>query len=235
MLPTGGRRPATVAVRGDGEMTDEPQVGPRAARRLTVRRWRDPRLVTGIVLVVGATALGARVAVAQDDADRYWSVGSDVRAGEPVRASDLVPQSAGLTGSTSQRYVLVDAELPADLTDLVWTRDVSAGALVDETAWGRADDGAGHLPLRVALGSFPGDLGAGDRIDVWVGPGPGDDPTAAAEQVLADVRVVDPGGGGSALGTDLTRTVLVDLGELQLSGADVAALAARHVTIVRLP
>ena len=216
-------------------MTQDPQVGPRPARRLTVRTWRDPRLLTGVALVVGATALGARLAVAQDDADRYWSVRADVRAGEPVSADDLVAQRAGLTGAAAERYLLVDAELPADLDDLVWAHDVEAGALVEESAWDGAGEGSGHLPLRIATGSLPSDLGRGDRVDVWVGPGPGDDPELPAEQVLSAVRVMDPGGDASALGTDLTRTVVVDLGEVDLTGTDVAALAARHVTIVRVP
>lgn len=206
----------------------------RPARRVVVRRWRDPRLLAGVVLVVGATALGARVVVEADDTVQYWAVSDDVRSGDAVGRDDLVATSVRLEGASAQAYVRVDEELPGELDALRWTDDLDAGSLVNRDAWAAGGESRGHLPVSVQTGFLPDDLGAGDLVDVWVGPGPGEPTELPAERFASGLRVLDAGQ-SETLGASVTRTVVLDLGSETLRGEQVAAIASGHVTLVRVP
>ncbi|WP_156368051.1 hypothetical protein [Aeromicrobium sp. Leaf291] len=203
-----------------------------AAARVRQQPWSDPRLVLGVLLVLGATVLGAYVVAAGDDTEPYWALSRDVAAGDPVERSDLVESRARLGERAAGAFLRTDQELPADLASLRWARAGRGGALVERSAMAR--DGAGgatELPLSVRLGAAPDDLRIGDRVDVWVGPSPEDGAEAGeAALALTDVPVVR---NGAVVGAGGTRTVLVDVAGLDLDGEIVAALTARHVTIVR--
>jgi hypothetical protein len=90
-----------------------------------------------------------------------------------------------------------------------------------------------ELPLTVTTGAAPSDLARGDRGDVWVGPGPGDDAGRQSERVLTGVRVVSSGASAAVRGAP-ARTVLVDVSDSDLSGSVVSTVAAGHVTMVRV-
>src|SRR5215207_3485272 len=189
----------------------------QTAQRLRIRPWRDPRLLIGVLLVVGATVLGARVAAA------------DAVSGDPLRATRV-----RLSSGTAGNYLRTDEEFAAPLDELVWAHGVAAGSLVDRRALvRRSDTTRSQLPLRVADGAAPGDLARGDLVDVWVGPGPGDEPGTKAVRVLESVRVVQPGD-DSELGGSPSRTVLVDVDDSELRASVVSTVGAGHVTLVRV-
>jgi hypothetical protein len=205
------------------------------AARLRLRPWREPRLVLGVLLVLGATVLGARLAASGDDSVRYWAVRSAVTPGDTVSEDALEPTRLDLSDSAAANYVRVDDEFDAPLTDLVWAHELSPGSLVSRTAVVRRDALTnGELPLNVAEGAAPADLARGDRVDVWVGPGPGDDPGSATERVLRRVRVLQTGDDASAVGGSLAQTVLVEVAESQLGTSVVGTVATGHVTLVRV-
>jgi hypothetical protein len=190
--------------------------------------------VLGVLLVLGATVLGAYVVAAGDDTRGYWALGRDVAAGDPVQRADLVESRARVDGRAETALLRTDEELPADLGALRWSRAGSEGTLVERSALAREGSaGATELPLSVRLGAAPDDLRSGERVDVWVGPSPDEGAEAGeAALVLTGVPVVDT---GSVRGAGGTRTVLVDVADVDLDGEVVAALTARHVTIVRRP
>ena len=206
----------------------------RPARRVAVRRWRDPRLLAGVVLVVGATVLGARVVVEADDTVEYWSVSHEVRAGETVDRDDLVVARVRLDGASADAYVRASEELPGELGTLRWTDDLDRGSLVAHEAWATGGESRGHFPVSVQTGFLPADLGAGDVVDIWVGPGPGEPTDVPAARFASGLRVLDAGE-SETLGASVTRTVVLDLGSETLRGEQVAAIAAGHVTLVRVP
>ena len=203
--------------------------------RLRLRPWREPRLVLGILLVLAATVLGARLTSSGDEATRYWAVRSAVTPGDAVTEDVLEPTRLDLSGSAAANYVRVDDAFDAPLGELVWAHELDAGALVSRTAVVPRDRRAtGELPLNVAEGAAPADLSRGDRVDVWVGPGPGDDPASGTERVLEAVRVLQTGDDASAVGGSLAQTVLVEVGEAQLGTEVVGVVATGHVTLVRV-
>ncbi|MGH3473881.1 MAG: hypothetical protein ACRDOT_03105 [Aeromicrobium sp.] len=202
--------------------------------RLEHQPWRDPRLILGVLLVLVSTVLGAAAIAAAGSSTGYWAVRSEVRAGDPVKRADLVRAEAHLPDDAARHLMATDEALPARLDDLIWARDVGDGALVTRAALAdRRSENVTELPLTVVSGAAPTDLQRGDRVDVWVGPGPGDDASQKSVRVLQDVRVVSSG--GSVSGQDgLSRTVLVDVSEAELSGSVVSTVAAGHVTMVRI-
>lgn len=207
----------------------------KSPTRLRVRPWSDPRLLVGLLLVLGATVLGARLVAASDDTVEYWSVTSEVAPGDPVEQSDLRPTRIKLSGSAAGNYVRADEEFAAPLDDLVWAHDVSEGSLVGKDALVPSEAvGRGQLPLNVAQGAAPADLTRGDLVDVWVGPGPGGDQNARARQVLDEVRVVEAGGSGAAELGAAAQTVLVDVDSARVDPSVVAAVGSGHVTLVRV-
>jgi len=206
---------------------------PRTAR-LEHQPWRDPRLILGLLMVLVSTVLGAAAVAAAGSSTGYWAVRSEVRAGDPVKRADLVPAEANLPDDAARHLLATDEALPARLDDLVWARDLGDGALVNRAAL--ADQRSGdvtELPLTVTSGAAPDDLQRGDQVDVWVGPGPGDDAGEKSVRVLRDVRVVSIGGSASVRGGP-SRTVLVDVSDAELSGSVVSTVAAGHVTMVRV-
>lgn len=207
---------------------------PGKAARLEHRAWRDPRFVLGVLLVLASTVLGATAVAAGTSSTGYWAVRSEVRAGDPVSRADFVKVEAHVPGQAARHLMRTDEALPARLDDLVWTRDVADGALIPREALaGRQAGGVTELPLTVTSGAAPSDLRRGDQVDVWVGPGPGDDPAQKSVRVLRDVRVVSNGGSSTMRGTP-SRTVLVDVSDGELSGSVVSTVAAGHVTMVRV-
>ncbi|MGA8988544.1 hypothetical protein [Aeromicrobium sp.] len=215
--------------RGPGES------GKARAQRLRIRPWRDPRLLVGVLLVLGATILGAKVVAASDDSVQYWSMSASVRPGDPVDRDALRATSVRLSDATDGNYLRVDEEFEAPLDQLVWAHRVEAGSLVDKSAVVRASRAArSQLPLSVAEGAAPADLARGDLVDVWVGPRPDEEPRHVAKRVLASVRVAESGGDSAARGGSLARTVLVNVAATQLEGSVVGTVAAGHVTLVRV-
>jgi hypothetical protein len=203
------------------------------APRLRRQPWTDPRLLLGLLLVLGSTVLGASVVEAADDTRGYWALARDVAPGDPVREDDLVESRARVPDEAADSLLPTDDALPGRTESLRWGRAVPAGALVDRASLvAEGAVGAAELPLSVALGAAPDDLRGGERVDVWVGPSPEDATGGASDArlVLSGVTVV---GTGSVRGAGGARTVLVDVAEEDLDGDTVAALTARHVTIVR--
>lgn len=205
------------------------------AHRLRFRRWRDPRLLLGIFLVTSSVLVGSLAFAERDNTVEYWSLRSDVKAGEPVNRSSLEPMSIRLGSEAEDRYLRVNEELPARLGDLVWTHDASRGELVTHSALSSAATAGAELPLNVAAGSFPVDLQSGDLVDVWVGPESGEMVEPGAERVMAGVTVLSTGDASGSVGGSVASTILVGVGQDELGSEVIAAVSAGHVTLVRVP
>lgn len=206
-----------------------------AAQRLHIKPWRDPRLLIGVLLILGATLLGARLTAGGDDTTEYWALASSVKAGDQVTRDALVPTRVHLSSRAAANYLRTDQTFEQPLEALQWANAGSPGALVERTALvPRATKQRSQLPLDVATGAAPVDLARGDLVDVWVGPGPGDDPGGKAVRVLQSVRVVQTGDKSAEIGGSLARTILVDVDNAQLQGSVIGTVASGHVTLIRV-
>ncbi len=206
-----------------------------AAQRLHIKPWRDPRLLVGVLLILTATILGARLAAAGDDTVEYWSLAASVKPGDQVTRDALVPTRGHLASTAAANYLRTEETFDLPLEDLQWARAGSRGALVERTALVPTTAAQrSQLPLNVATGAAPIDLSRGDLVDVWVGPGPGDEAGTKATRVLQSVRVVHSGDKSAGLGGSLARTILVDVDDAQLEGSVIGTVASGHVTLIRV-
>lgn len=216
--------------------------GPVAAQRLSSSRWRQPRLVLGVLLVAASMVLGGRVLAGLDDSVLVWQVESPARAGSSMSGIEVRAVSVRFDDADTEAAYL-SAEQPVP-TDAVVARPVAAGQLLAVAdvvpADGRA---AAQLPLDVPAGSLPLDLAVGDRVDVWVVPGladadgsaviPGQPVRGEAVRVLQDVRVTAVSPLGTTVGD--TRQLVVDILDANGLDAVIGQLATGSPVAVRVP
>lgn len=178
---------------------------PQAAR-LVRSRWLDPRLVTGLLLVLGSVVVGTRVVAAADDTVPVLVATTDLAPGQPLTATMVETRQVGLaesldglyhTGEVGGGYVVV--------------RPVSAGELLPRSAVAVATDtdAVRYVTVAVPAAEVPAGLGPAAVVDVWrAPPEQGDDRTAG--RLLADVSVtaVDSGSGGLAGSGGVARVTL---------------------------
>ena len=213
---------------GRGQVRESPP-GIRLARR----RWRDPRLVVG-VLLVGASVTGmAWVIGASDDTVEVWSVSDDLPAGSPVETGSLTKVRIDVPDSVV--YVSTDTAIASGA---VATRDFAAGELL--TLLGVDDSGTSEslriVTLPVLRHQMPADLSVGDRVDVYlVERGASGEPQARPELVLASAIVSDVDDNGGAFGgTSLETGVALSVPQGEVATV-VDAQARGTVTLVDVP
>jgi hypothetical protein len=177
-----------------------------AARRLRAPSWLDLRLVIGVLMVLVAVLVGARVVASSDKSIKVWALAHDVATGTRLTDGDLRPERIRLFGD-SARYLSVQTS-PLGRTV---NRDLRAGDLLPGAALTAAPATA-VLPLSVDLDDTPPGLAHGDRIDVYVIPG-ASDRDGPTQLVLGNAVVQSVSGGDSGLASDNSKvqiTVTVD-------------------------
>lgn len=190
---------------GPGQALPEP-----VAARLRRPRWRDPRLLTGVVIVAVSVALGSWVVSSASRTVPAFVADGALTPGEPLTADGLRAVDVRL-GAGTGRYLPADEPLPADLVVL---RVVDDGELVPLTALG-ADADVRSVAVPVASG-LSDRIRAGAVVDLWFVP---DAPIASdaathrpAPSTLARnvvVEQVDADEGGMIVDGTVTLHVLV--------------------------
>lgn len=154
------------------------------ASRLGRPSWRDSRLVVGVLLVLLATVLGARVFAAADDTVPMFVAAQPLKPGDRLTASNLRRVDVQLGDSTTT-YLSASTGVPAD----GWVRrSVPQGELVPSAAvGGRSDVGVQAVSVKVDATSVTG-LAVGSVVDVWVSPR---DPATTQERYLDAQRLLE--------------------------------------------
>lgn len=203
-----------------------------AASRLPRARWLDTRLVVGLLLVLLAVALGAKVVTDADERVQVWSVTRDLGADTPLGPDDVRVTAVRLDDAAAA-YVSAGE----DLTGVVLRRPVGRGELlpVSAVAPGGARDQR-RMVIEVDRVGVAG-LTKGRVVDVYVvrEAGSGEDPgppelVLAGATVAEDVRSSDGAFGGSSDRAGVT--VLVDQGDVP---AVIDAVAHGSVYVVHVP
>jgi hypothetical protein len=135
-------------------------------RRLARARWRDHRLLIGVLLVISCIVIGARVVAAADRSRAWVSVRSDLPAGHVLTATDLKLTSGRLVPAAAGHYY--EAAALDRLVGQQLDRPVAAGELLGRGAISLGPRAPSRVvPLVVKAGRLP-QLRAGDRVDVYV-------------------------------------------------------------------
>jgi hypothetical protein len=208
-------------------------VSPRASR-LATPRWLDTRLVLGVILVLVAVVVGARVFAA---AGRYTQVYVARRAlvpGEHLAASDVATGRIRFTGDGGQ-YIAASGGAPVGY---LVTRYVGAGELVPRGALSASATTVTQtrsVTVPVAPGHLPDDLSHGDLVDLYLSA-----KVAAGSNVPAPIEVLsavavdsDDGGSQALSGGSMVSVVLAV--PLDRVATVVHAVESGILDVVRVP
>ncbi len=179
------------------------------ARRLEPPRWRDGRLLAGVLLLLVSVVVGARVLSTGGATAPVVALARDLPAGHVLAAGDLRVVRVRLDGRTAGQYV-GGAQLD-QIAGRPLGRGAGAGELLAVGAIGQVAAATPQrlVPVTVAAGRLPG-LSAGDHVDVYA------------------TGLLKPSAGGAEQCT--TQVVATDV-EI---GADVDATVASGTTTVLL-
>lgn len=147
------------------------------AKRLQRPSWREPRLLVGVVLVLLATTLGAKVVAGADDTEPMYAAARLLSPGDQLTTGNLTRVDVQL-GDRTAAYVSARAALPPDSYAL---REVRAGELLPASAVGsQADVGVQPVTVQVEASSAAS-LAVGSVVDVWLSQR---DPATTQERYL---------------------------------------------------
>lgn len=186
-------------------------VGTAPVMRLRRPRWKDPRLIVGIVLVVASVLMGSLVVSRLSETTPVLVARSPLVPGDPIRPDDLSSVEIRL-GEQVGLYVGSVEAIPEGA---VATRTIDAGELLPLSALGQPAD----VPLRPVVipvdATVAESVAPGATVELWhTAPGPTQGDRASASMLVPDavVRRVDE---GSSLGMRSTSVeVLVPSDDL---------------------
>jgi len=206
---------------------------PRATR-LGSPRWVDTRLVLGVLLVLLAVVIGARVFASADHYSQVYVARQALVPGEHVTASDLEVGRVRFAGQAA-RYVAANGAAPVGY---VVTRYVGPHELVPRGALAaRAAGGAGDRDVTVPVqpGHLPDDLAHGDLVDVYatakVATGA---PVPPPSLVIAGVPVDAYQGGSRGIADTSSVAVVLAVPDARVVTV-VHALETGTIDLVRVP
>jgi hypothetical protein len=199
------------------------------AKRLQRPSWRDSRLLVGLVLVLAAATLGARIVATADDRVAYFVAAQDLVAGDRVSTTSLTRVDVALADGMGA-YLPADAALPEGT---VLLRDLRAGELVPSSALGSAGDvDVQRVTVRADSMSTTG-LSPGQRVDAYVTPKASVRASSEEEaepqtrrmlESVAVVGVLDSGGGlGASAATSVQLYVPAQLVKTVIEAVDSGA------------
>lgn len=196
-------------------------------------RWKDGRLVLGVLLVAITALAGARLLASADDTTAVWAAERDIPAGTRLTGDDLTSVRVRFTSSEAAgQYVAAEASLQG----LVAVRAVAAGEFVPrQAAVSQTDNERTELPLSVQAGRLPADTAAGDQVDVWVLPKSGGPDQQPARRLWDKVRIQQVEAVKGVAGGSARRQVLVALDRSDLANlpSALAAIGSGEPVLVR--
>lgn len=168
------------------------------ARRAKVPSWLDLRLVSGVILVLAAIAVGASVISAADHRQSRWALTRTLSAGTILTAADIKPVRVQLGGADSNYLPVTEAVVGRELH-----AGMRAGQLLPRSELVVPTQGiAVTISLRASNAPT---IVHGDRVVVWVST-----KSCQAVVLLSDVLVQSvEKSDGSAFGSDAGTLLVV--------------------------
>lgn len=187
-------------------------VHPAPAARLRKPSWRDPRLLLGILLVLGSVAGVVTLVDSADKTTEVYAVQHDIPPGSPISGEDLVAVPVRL-GGTEQHYLTVAGGVPPGAVAGTVLREgelLARSALAEPGSLDRKPVG-----LRVE-DPLPARTSTGSRVDIWAAMPNAkngfDEPTQLIEAAEISELTVSESALGASRSTELL--VLVDDSDL---------------------
>lgn len=155
-------------------------------RRLSRPRWFNVRVVGGILLVIAAIVLGARVMAAGSQTTPVWAASRSLSAGTVIGAGDLTAVEVNL-GDQAGAYLTPAGDSPVGRTLVapLGAGELLAGSAVEPTDSGRV------VAIAVAPEHMPPGVEHGATIDLYLTreANPGSAEAATTELIGRDLTV----------------------------------------------
>ena len=135
-------------------------------RRMSRPRWLNVRVIGGILLVVAAVVIGARVIGASTKTVGVWAADRDLAAGTVLSGSDLITAEVNL-GDNAGMYLASGSASPVGLTVITPLRagELLAASAVEPAGRGRV------VAIGVQPDHMPPGVGHGSIIDLYLTSG----------------------------------------------------------------
>lgn len=202
---------------------------PTEGARLRRPRWRDPRLLVGLVLVLASFVGVVAVVTGAQRTSTYWAAARDLAPGSPVDAGAFVAVEANLADA-GRHYLPATDPAPAGQ---VVAGVVRGGELVPAAALAPADPHR-RTPVGVELAEpLPEGTGAGDRVDVWVAA-PTDDGRGhrAPERLAQGLEIAELSQADGGFTSDAVTRLQLMAGEDVLPRLLDAKVSGARLTVV---
>ncbi|MDM7989820.1 SAF domain-containing protein [Arthrobacter sp. zg-Y877] len=202
-----------------------------AAARLRKPSWRDPRLLLGILLVLGSVASVVALVDAADRTTEVYAAKRDIPPGTSLTAEDLLVVPVRL-GNAEEFYFPVAAGLPRDAVAGAVLREgelVARSALVHPDALDRKPVG-----LRVE-DPLPASTDAGSRVDIWAAMPNAVNGFDEPRQLIEAAEISEMAVTESALGTTRSTELLVLVEDADLPLLLSALSNQAKITVVHNP
>ena len=182
--------------------------------------WLDPRLILGVVLVLGSVALGAVLVSRADSSEAVIAVSHDLAAGTVLTASDVHTTRVRLA-SSGALYLRVSSSAIGQTTIVA----LGAGQLLPRSALGPTALDETTLTVPVLPENAP-QIKRGQRITVWVST-----QYCQAVLVIGDIVVQDVRQAGTGALSATSDESLVVRAPAALAQRVVTALGLDNATL----
>lgn len=175
------------------------------AARLRKPSWKDPRLLIGLLLVLGSVAGVIALVGTADRTTQVFAAREDIAVGQVVTEADLSIVKVRLD-DVEAGYITVEQGL---VESSVALQRMTKNQLIPRASLGVAD-ALDRKPVAIALEEeLPPQAVPGARVDVWVSMPGASSAFDAPEMLLpsAEIAAVTPG--STTLGSARTTVVMV--------------------------
>jgi hypothetical protein len=149
-------------------------------------KWLNVRVVAGIVLVIAAVLIGARVIGASSQTAAVWAADRNLAAGTVLSQGDLTTVDVNL-GDNSGLYLTPGSTSPVGKTVV---SPIAKGELLPASAITESGEGR-VVAIGVAPGNMPPGVAHGSTIDLYLttGAGAGSEAQSTTELIGKDMTV----------------------------------------------
>jgi len=167
--------------------------------------WKDPRLLIGLLLVLGSIAGVSALLGTADRTTQVFAARNDIAVGQTVTESDLAVVKVRLD-DVEAAYVTVENGLAAGKVAL---QRVAKDQLVPKQSLG-SSDALDRKPVTIALEEeLPEQAVPGARVDVWISMPGSNSAFEEPELLLPSAEIAEMTDGNATFGSAKTTVVMV--------------------------
>jgi hypothetical protein len=184
--------------------------GAPVPRRGTRPRWLDVRVIGGLLLVIAAVVVGARVVGASSHTSPVWAATKNLAAGTVLTSADLIAVDVNLAGSGA--HYLAAGKGATSIVGSSLDVAVDSGELVPVSAVRPTSPGR-IVVIGVTPERMPPGVAHGSVIDLYLTTGGGSSSTPASTEMISSgitvQSVTSPASGGLSGAASSNYQILV--------------------------